>query len=268
MFSVDLRRCPSNGATGGRLEPHGLIVAGTKLGQRIDTMSEIEKIRERYARRVKAGNSELYDPLLPSVYLSRQEFERALVRWIKVARIAPLHDKTLLEIGCGGGGTLRELLRLGFSPELAVGDELIPERAQQARRNLPPAVHIIEGDALKLELPKRSFDVVLQSTVFSSILSDDFQGQLAALMWDFVKPGGGVLWYDFVFNNPKNHDVRGVSLRRVRSLFPEGKLVYWRITLAPPISRVITNVHPSLYYLFNSIPALRTHLLCWIQRAD
>ena len=29
-------------------------------------------------------------------------------------------------------------------------------------------------------------------------------------MWAAVKPGGGVLWYDFTVDNPRNADVRGV----------------------------------------------------------
>ena len=41
-------------------------------------------------------------------------------------------------------------------------------------------------------------------------------------MWRWVRPGGGVLWYDFTFDNPRNPDVRGVPLARVRELFPHG----------------------------------------------
>lgn len=76
-----------------------------------------------------------------------------------------------------------------------------------------------------------------------------------------------MLWYDFIYNNPRNPDVRGVPLDRIRQLFPQGRLKYWRLTLAPPINRVVTCVHPSLYALFNAVPALRTHVLGWIQKA-
>ena len=30
-----------------------------------------------------------------------------------------------------------------------------------------------------------------------------------------LAPGGGVLWYDFTVNNPRNPDVRGVPMKRV-----------------------------------------------------
>jgi len=62
-----------------------------------------------------------------------------------------------------------------------------------------------------------------------------------------VRPGGGVLWYDFTVNNPRNPDVRGVPIRRVRALFPQGRMQAQRVTLAPPIARAVTHVHASLY---------------------
>lgn len=85
-------------------------------------------------------------------------------------------------------------------------------------------------------------------------------------MWSMVKPQGGVLWYDFIFNNPNNPDVRGISILRIHELFPGGKIKVWRLTLAPPISRRVTKIHPSFYTLLNYIPFLRTHVLCWIEK--
>jgi hypothetical protein len=85
-------------------------------------------------------------------------------------------------------------------------------------------------------------------------------------MWALAKPGGGVLWYDFIFNNPRNPDVRGVPLHRIRQLFPAGKIHHWKLTLAPPLSRRVTRLHPVLYSVFNLVPFLRTHVLCWIEK--
>jgi hypothetical protein len=102
--------------------------------------------------------------------------------------------------------------------------------------------------------------------VFSSLLDDAFQRRLADAMWRWAKPGGGVLWYDFTVNNPRNADVRGVPLARVRELFPHGEVQARRITLAPPIARAVTRLHPSLYTLFNTVPLLRTHVLAWIAK--
>jgi SAM-dependent methyltransferase len=137
----------------------------------------------------------------------------------------------LLEVGCGTGTNLLELLRFGLRPEHLQGIELLPGSAEQARRVLPSSIRIITGDAAGLPeatIAAESQDVVYQSTVFSSLLDDAFQQRLAERIWSWVRPGGGVLWYDFVVNNPRNADVRGVPVSRLRRLFPHGKMAVRR----------------------------------------
>ncbi|MDR1473039.1 MAG: hypothetical protein LBI41_00530 [Lactobacillales bacterium] len=85
-------------------------------------------------------------------------------------------------------------------------------------------------------------------------------------MWKLLKPGGAVLWYDFAFDNPKNPDVKGVKLSEIKSLFPDAEISCKKVTLAPPIGRKLTKIHPSMYGCFN-LPFLRTHLLCWIKKS-
>ena len=162
-----------------------------------------------------------------------------------------------------------ELLRLGFAPAHLQGVELLPERHAQARQVLPAATQLWLGnaaDAGQAPIEPASQDLVLQSTVFSSLLDDAFQQQLADAMWRWLRPGGAVLWYDFCVNNPRNPDVRGVPLARVRSLFPGSRIIARRLTLAPPLARLLCRWHPALYTVFNSLPLLRTHRLAWIQK--
>jgi SAM-dependent methyltransferase len=227
-------------------------------------VNEIEKVCLRYERRKRVLDPSLYSPLNPDVYMGTQERERALIRWIKRCNIAPVAEKRVLEVGCGTGNTLLTLIRLGFRPENLVGNELLLERARNARHRLPSATQILEGDASELPLEDEQFDVVYQSMVFSSLLDNAFQRKLADRMWALVKPGGGILWYDFTYRNPNNPDVRAMPVGRVRQLFPKGQQQIWRLTLAPPVSRRVTRVHPCLYTLFNALPFLRTHVLCWI----
>ena len=104
-----------------------------------------------------------------------------------------------------------------------MGNDLLEKRLALARdcaASRPLA--LIPGDASTLDLGDESFDIVLQSTVFSSILDPDFQERLAGGMWALTRPGGGILWYDFVWDNPRNPDVRGVPVWRVRRLFLKG----------------------------------------------
>lgn len=230
--------------------------------------SEPMAVAERYARRNQATMDLRYSPLNPEVIMSRQEMEREIARWVQQSGLSPLSSKRLLEIGCGIGNNLVDMIRLGFLPENVVGNELLEERLIKARHLLPVAVQLLPGDASNLNISTNSFDVVFQSTVFTSLLDETFQRKLAEKMWEWVKPGGGVLWYDFVYDNPHNNDVRGVTLSRIRELFPKGRLCYRRVTLAPPISRRVCRLHPGLYTVFNVLPFFRTHVLCWITKSE
>jgi len=224
---------------------------------------EIRNVAERYARR---GASGLYSPLRPEVWQGLQERQRAMLRRFKAAGITDLAPLRITEVGCGGGGNLLELLRLGARPEHLTGLELLPERHTAARHTLPAASTVWLGDAAQAPIAPGSQDIVLQSTVFSSLLDDAFQQRLADTMWQWLKPGGAVLWYDFTVNNPRNPDVRGVPLARVRRLFAQGDVQAERVTLAPPLARRVCGWHPGLYRVFNAVPALRTHVLAWIAK--
>ena len=224
---------------------------------------ETRAVAERYARRA-AGN--LYSPLRPEVWQGLQERQRAMLRRFKAAGIADLAPLRVTEVGCGDGGNLLELLRLGARPEHLTGLELLPERHAAARHALPAASTVWLGDATQAPVAPGSQDIVLQSTVFSSLLDDAFQQRLASAMWQWLKPGGAVLWYDFTVNNPRNPDVRGVPLRRVRQLFGQGHVHADRVTLAPPLARLVCRWNPGLYSVFNALPLLRTHLLAWVRK--
>ncbi len=223
---------------------------------------EIQSVRERYARR--APHDPRYSLLNPAALLAMQERQRALLALFRRLGWSDLSQLKLHEVGSGTGSNLVELLLMGFAPQNLSGVELLPERHAAARERLPAAVQLAQGDALLLTPPAASVDIVLQSTVFSSLLDDAFQQRLADAMWAAVKPGGGVLWYDFTFNNPRNPDVRGVPLARVRALFPQARLHATRITLAPPIARAVVPIHPGLYAVANALPLLRTHVLAWV----
>lgn len=226
---------------------------------------EIKRIEEVYKTRDK-NNDSRYSVLNPVVIKILQEKERALIRWIKYEGFANVSQIKLLEIGSGYGDNLLEFIKLGFSPANLVGNDIITKRIELAKNKLPSTLKLIEGDAATLNLPENTFDVVFQSTVFSSILDNGLKLKLSDKMWKLAKPGGGLLWYDFIYNNPKNKDVKGIPVKTLRSYFPSGKLKIWKITLAPPVARLVTKLNPNFYNLFNLLPILRTHVLCWIKK--
>ena len=227
-------------------------------------MTEPDAVAARYARRDAADDR--YSPLRPEVQRWLQERQRVLRGLMLGAGIASVADLRLTEVGCGSGGNLLELLQLGFAPPHLTGIELLPERLAQARERLPSALRLVAGDATQADIPPASQDLVLQATVFSSLLDDAFQQRLADAQWRWLKPGGAVIWYDFTVDNPRNPDVRGVPVARIRALFPQGTVTARRVTLAPPLARAACRVHPRLHDALNLLPLLRTHVLAWVAK--
>lgn len=155
-----------------------------------DPVSEISRkmllARQRYARRAQ-GADWRYHPLSPALWQSIHERQRTMSQpfhrlgWQNLSRVK------LLEVSSGVGGIRLELLRFGFDPSNLQGVEQLPEeRHAQARHVLSAALRLICGDTC--EAPSASQDIVLQSTVFSSLLDDAFQQRLADAMWRWVKP--------------------------------------------------------------------------------
>lgn len=226
-------------------------------------MNEPDAVAGRYARRAE---SDRYSPLRPEVNRLLQQRRRALLGLFEAAGVADVRALRLVEVGCGSGGNLLELLQLGFAPAHLTGIELLPERWAQARARLPAALPLLQGDATQAPIAPASQDLVMQATVFSSLLDAGFQQRLADAMWRWLKPGGAVIWYDFTLDNPRNRDVRGVPLKRVRALFPQARIRARRVTLAPPLARAACRVHPGLHDALNLLPFLRTHVLAWISK--
>lgn len=220
-----------------------------------------EAIAAQYERR--KNDPGLSDRYGPSAYQRHQTAERQ-ARYAEIIRkLGDPAELRLLEIGAGTGGNIPFFLGLGFSPKRIHANELLPDRLTELRAN-QPEITIHPGDALQITHDlDGTFDVVFQSTVFTSILDAGFKQRLAARMWGLTRPGGIVLWYDFTFDNPRNPDVKGVKKEEVMALFPEARNTsFSKVTLAPPIGRRVK----SLYPLFNLFPFLRTHVIAAIHK--
>ncbi len=232
----------------------------------VPSSDEAAAIARRYARRDAVADARRYSLFDAAALQAQQERLRAMVALWQAQGWGSLSGRDLLEVGCGSGGNLLDLLRLGAEPARLTGLELLPERVAAARAVLPTAVRVVEGDAGAAPLAEASQDAVLAFTLFSSILDEGVQRQLAGTMWRWVRPGGGVLCYDFAVDNPRNADVRGVPPARLRALFPAAAHCHVRrVTLAPPLARVLGGWHPRLPAWLN-LPPLRTHRLCWLSK--
>ncbi|MFY3385302.1 class I SAM-dependent methyltransferase [Paracidovorax sp. MALMAid1276] len=227
---------------------------------------EPQAVAARYARRDAAQDAQRYSLYASASALqAQQERLRTLRRLWQAHGWHSLAGVAITEVGCGSGGNLHDLVRLGADPARLHGLELLPERAAQARERLPAAVRITAGDALQAAIAPGSQQAVLAFTLFSSVLDAAFRASLAQQMWQWVAPGGGVLVYDFTVNNPRNPDVQGVPLREVQRLFPQAQITSRRLTLAPPLARRLPAalLGPTAALLPVIVPIARTHRLSW-----
>ena len=223
-----------------------------------------QAIASQYGRRDAAADAQRYSLFDAAALQAQQERLRAMVALWRAHGWSSLADRTMLEVGCGSGGNLLDLIRLGAQPQRLTGIELLPDRVALARQRLPASARVIEGDAALIDLPPQGQDAVLAFTLFSSVLDDRQQAALAKAMWSWVRPGGGVLGHDFVVDNPRNSDVRAVPMARWRQLFPEARLTLRRVNLAPPLARALARLHPGTIAPTSALlPFLRTHRLVW-----
>lgn len=188
-----------------------------------------------------------------------EERRGLLVRVLERQGWLPLGDRSVLDVGSGGGAELASLRDLGASPSRLFGVDILPARVSAARAAYPD-IDFRAGNAEKLDFPDGAFDLVLAFTIFSSILDADMARNVAREIVRVLKPGGGLLWYDFRYDNPSNPDVRGVTGRRARELFAglSGRLQ--SVTLLPPLARRLGALTPAAYPALSLLPFLRSHL--------
>ena len=225
--------------------------------------SEVERIRKAYAFRdvhIDPERYSLFDAAHLCMHHSRQ---RALLNLLRRVGINSLHARRVLEVGSGRGDILIEYLGYGANSNDLVGIDLLLDHLSQARIRLPD-LQLLCADGRSLPFSDKCFDVVVQYTVFTSVLSDHARRKLAAEMLRVVKPEGLIVSYDFWPNNPGNPDVRGLKFSQIRTLFPNCHYDLQRIVLAPPISRRIAPFSSLVCQALERLPFLCTHFLVGI----
>ena len=172
----------------------------------------------------------------------------------------------ILEVGCGDGFWLAEFVKWGGDPNKITGIDIDQDRVVEARKRVPVTLTVDCGNGASLPYPDNSFDIVLQSTVFTSLLDSHMRQRVASEMKRVVSIDGVILWYDFYVNNPKNPHVRRVGRGELRQLFSGCEIRVKRITLAPPLARFFAPWSVALCGFLEIFPFLRTHYLATIRK--
>ena len=170
--------------------------------------------------------------------------------------LLPLDDRAILDVGSGRNEFLvacRE--RWGHAGSQLCGIDLMPDRVAKGLAE-HPYLTLKSGSADRLEWPDATFDLVHQSMLLTSILNLQLLADIVAEMRRVTRPGGCLLWYDFVWN-PTNPAARGITLGELRGHFAGWRLIdRQRITVAPPLARRLCRLNPALVGLVESCKVL------------
>jgi len=172
-----------------------------------------------------------------------------------------LAGRRVLDIGCGDGHFLLELMQWGAEPQRLAGVDLRAKPLARAHRCLPQAV-LAQSCASALPWPDEAFDLVCLLTVFSSILDDALRQRVAAEATRVLAPGGAVLVYDSRRANPRNPDVRALTREQLTALFPRLAGPVRSLTFLPHIARRLPAAWVDrLYPTLAAVAPWRSHLL-------
>ena len=178
--------------------------------------------------------------------------------------LTPGAGRRLLDVGCGQGDLLARLRDRGAPAGSLIGVDLLPERIAAGTARFGD-LDLQVADARELPLADAAVDVVVLSTVFSSILDPDIRSRVARECLRVLRPGGAVLCYDARTPNPRNDAVHAIGRAELRRLFPGCAVETRSLTLIPPLARRLGPATDALYGPLSAAPFLRTHLLATIR---
>jgi SAM-dependent methyltransferase len=232
-------------------------------------MDEYKRIREVYASRDSSGKDALYSwSNLHSLYqLSIKN--RMILTSLRLSFGNSLSNLAILDVGCGSGVFLRQLLEWGVDSANCVGTEFLSDRVDRARQISPKDIYYHLGglDFNMKRGVKKDFDLVSAHMVFSSILDEKERRDLADQMWNKTCSGGWIMIFDFRYNNPSNSDVCKVTRKELDVWWPGSEKLYLTGVLAPPLARKLAGegyLIAELLTLF--FPFLRSHFVYMVKK--
>jgi ubiquinone/menaquinone biosynthesis C-methylase UbiE len=229
------------------------------------TDNDLKRLRKEYeSRKLSDRKAGYYSMDYPPNAFSIDQRTKALRTLLLKHGEQNYRKKLLLEIGCGSGGILKEYSNLGFQSSNLFGIDLLLDRLEEARINIPPA-NLVNSDGQMLPFPSGTFDLVVQYTAFSSILEPSIKKKMALEMLRALKNDGQLIWYDFWWN-PLNKQTLGIKPGEIKALFPGCTYKFKKITLAPPIARRVVPISVGLATFLETLQFLNSHYLVLISK--
>jgi SAM-dependent methyltransferase len=228
--------------------------------------TEVERIRAVYAGRATAALAGRYSPFRRGELYMSQRRDEELLRLLAEHGLTNLAELRILEIGCGRGARLLDFCQWGATPARLHGVDLVEAFVREGATRLPRS-GLLVATADRLPYRDGIFDLVLQFTVFTSILDRDMRAAAAAEMRRVTAPGGSIIWYDFRYPSPRNPNVDALGLGDIRQLFAGWEIAVRSLTLLPPVARRLAPFSfLACRVLERSVPPLRSHLFALLRK--
>lgn len=227
--------------------------------------AELERARATYRRRDDDPRlADIYEPLSPGPLFTVQEREWLTARLLRHSGMNSLRGLDILDVGCGSGIEMHRLALWGADPARMAGVDLMDDRIAAAKRRVPAAdLHV--GSAHELPFPPRVFDLVIQFTMFSSIMSAEVRSAAAAEMLRVLRTGGRILWYDIRAVPRLTPDIHPIPDREITALFQGCDILICPSTLRWGILRRTVPISRHLGLILERVAPLNSHLLAVIR---
>ncbi len=188
-----------------------------------------------------------------------QEIERVVAYELRRATGGVLAGRKILDVGCGAGGWLCEMVKWGAKAEDLVGIDSLQDRLDEARAKCAPGIKLVRGNAESLQFPSESFDIIMLFQSLTLMIDSVVRKRVASEALRVLKPDGVILIYDYRYQRPEMKGLLApVTGRDLRSIFPDCRIRIRSIHPFPPVSRRLARIWGPAWHLLNIIPPLRT----------
>lgn len=232
----------------------------------------IRETREWYRQYNSRFGRERNDLLRnPGMLFQEMAYDACVIRAIRATGVNP-RETSVLEVGCGGGASLHNFMRLGFVPEKLHGVDILEERIHDANKRYPN-IEFRREDASRLSYQDASFDLVFESTMFTTLPDDELAGRIASEIIRVTRSGGWILLCDWRYDKPGHPEYRALSKSRLARLFgKKGTCRQVTLThgaLVPPLGRFLSAWAPSIYFLVSGVfPFLVGQVTVVLRKSD
>lgn len=187
----------------------------------------------------------------PEVLFQTLAQEAAIVRSATYLQHDPA-DATILDVGCGGGGNIFQLIRLGYRYANITGIDINDERIAIGKADFP-LCHFFIADASQMFFSDNSFDLIYESTMFSTLPDEDLCIAISREMVRVCKKGGYLLLVDWRYKKSGSTKYNALNRKKVKTYFGVSQVTdlisVEAGALVPPLGRFLSKYIPSLYFL-------------------